>query len=352
MNVPFPVTKTNKKRIIMWRKRSVYCKLLVALAFAGCVEHDAVKDGGNAGAIRFSSESSRAAITEDNPMTSFKVWGYYAKDGGNSTNDVFGVDGQEVSGSSSTGEWTYFPAQYWVLGATYEFHALYPADTKRVVETFEDGSGHYLRIYLFDATKGTDLMMASVSGIRHETAQDVEPVALTFHHLLARVEFVGRAHDASAGIAGFVPKVHSAKLYGMNREANFSAHGVNPENAESVKAGWSVQDTPSVAGSPFVAYEGEGLELDVAGKSIFGDVLIFPQDITRDYMLEITYSTDVAGADTHTQTIPLSTMAVTEWEAGMYYRYTFTVSDDERILFDVPTVAPWDEASGGIIIVD
>ncbi len=40
------------------------------------------------------------------------------------------------------------------------------------------------------------------------------------------------------------------------------------------------------------------------------------------------------------------------WEAGRQYRYTFNISDRDRILFDTPTVNGWDEAVGGITIVD
>ena len=351
LNVPFPLTMKNQKDNDMWRKSIMYCNLAVALALAGCVEHDSVGDGGGEGVISFSSGVSRAAITEDDPMTSFGVWGYYAKDGGSSTNDVFGGE-QEVTGSSATGEWTYFPAQYWVLGATYEFHAVYPADVKRIeVTSNADGGGHDLDIYMFDATKGVDLMMARATGIRHDDAGSVVPVALSFKHLLARVEFVGRVHDASVGIAGFVPRIHSAKLYGMDKEADFSTEGVDLESAESIKAGWNILDVPSTEISPF-ANAGERLELGTTEQSIFGDVLLFPQNVTREYMFEVTYSTDEAGTERITRTVPLSTMAVSEWKAGMYYRYTFTVSVDNRILFDVPTVTPWGEASGGIIIVD
>ena len=48
----------------------------------------------------------------------------------------------------------------------------------------------------------------------------------------------------------------------------------------------------------------------------------------------------------------LASLPLAVWEAGKHYRYTFTISDNDRILFDTPTVNAWTEAVGGIIIVD
>ena len=79
--------------------------------------------------------------------------------------------------------------------------------------------------------------------------------------------------------------------------------------------------------------------------------MVFPQALTSDVYFEITYSTD-GGTNYTTQKVQLISSPLSVWEAGRRYSYSFTVSDNDRILFDVPTVNGWDEATGGIIIVD
>ena len=86
------------------------------------------------------------------------------------------------------------------------------------------------------------------------------------------------------------------------------------------------------------------------GVSILGEILLFPQYVKQGLYFEITY--EVNDVEREPVRIDLTSLPLSEWQAGMRYRYSFTVSDSDRILFDVPTVNPWEEATGGIIIVE
>ena len=79
------------------------------------------------------------------------------------------------------------------------------------------------------------------------------------------------------------------------------------------------------------------------------DVLLFPQQVERDFAIYVRYS--VNGGEMQEQIIPLNGL-VGEFVAGKYYRFTFTVIDEDHILFAPPTVNNWNEATGGIIVVE
>lgn len=339
---------------------------MLMAGLAGCVKSET--DGGEnaSGRIRFAAATeSRAVVDETNPMQEFNVWGYYVSSEGGKI-DVFGQakgDGVLVSDVGG-GTWQYEGTRYWVPEVKYDFHAVYPNLLDEVklsaeIGLHEDNEGNrYLAIAGFDASehigdKAVDLMMATKRDVVYREGGE-NTVGLEFHHLLARVEFVGRVDEASAGIEGFSAEIVSASLYGMHKTGSFSAEGIDLSRNEEIQKAWTLPGitggNPSTEEEPFANFDETAGNLSEEGLSVFGDLLMFPQSLTRDFYVRIKYK--VNGVEKDTGPIALISMAVTEWEAGMHYRYTFTVSDDERILFDTPTVNEWGEASGGIIIVD
>ena len=339
-----------------WTKIAA-CALAVTLA--GCAESESDSDAAASRTIGFGvATESRAVINSAADMTQFHVWAYHY--GGNDAETMV-FDPQEVN--KSDGQWVYEPLQQWEEGVSYNFYALYPAGSIKNVGLTKDETGmSYLEIFPYDASPtGTgeimDLMLAAAEGVEYDATQGAQPVALTFYHLLARVKFVGKAHEASAGIPGFNPVVYSAKLYGMYEDGSFSGKNFTAGDVASIRNGWTIPATggvggesPTTADEPYAAMEGE-VRLTTDGEDILNDMTVIPQSLTQDFYVEITYSTD-GGATRRTQRVQLISLPLTTWEAGQAYAYTFTVSDNDRILFDTPTVTPWDEASGGIIIVD
>ena len=323
----------------------------VALLLTSCTNilvHDAEEDGVDGMAIDFRTPAlTRVAIESFTPGSSFSVWGWYVPE--DAANEVFNATTVSTPDGSV---WTYEGLRYWKADKTYSFYALYPSVTDLMANAAtaahydEDGD---LSVTAFDASKGYDLMAASALNI---SGSNTGKVAFTFGHLLARVEFVVKRNAAADGIEGFNPVIHSAKLYGMHKTADFSASAADLIDKEVISAGWTISTDESdrtTKNEPFAVLS-EEISVNADGTTLI-DALLFPQDLTIEYYFEVTYSS-ASDREPCTSTVPLVSLTLTTWEAGKHYRYTFTVSDEDRILFDTPTVNAWGEATGGIIIVE
>ena len=323
----------------------------VALLLTSCTNilvHDAEEDGVDGMAIDFRTPAlTRVAIESFTPGSSFSVWGWYVPE--DAANEVFNATTVSTPDGSV---WTYEGLRYWKADKTYSFYALYPSVTDLMANAAtaahydEDGD---LSVTAFDASKGYDLMAASAFNI---SGSNTGKVAFTFGHLLARVEFVVKRNAAADGIEGFNPVIHSAKLYGMHKTADFSASAADLIDKEVISAGWTISTDESdrtTKNEPFAVLS-EEISVNADGTTLI-DALLFPQDLTIEYYFEVTYSS-ASDREPCTSTVPLVSLPLTTWEAGKHYRYTFTVSDEDRILFDTPTVNAWGEATGGIIIVE
>lgn len=274
-------------------------------------------DGMPEGAIGFDSGLTKAAVTDVSEMENIRVWGTYTKDG--SSADVFGTAGQVVEHAG--GAWTYSPVRYWVMGAEYAFHAVHPAEVAGVM--VEDGG---IKIKGFDATEGHDLMAATASGISYAEVSKIQPVALNFKHLLARVNIVGVV------TGGGRLNVKKITFSGMLKEGNYS------------NGKWEIGGSEGV-----VAKENIILN-SAAGTDIFGDMLMIPQPV-KDFEMSITYTlNDETEEQQVSYSLPVGEVA--EWEAGRSYRYTFTVDVAGNIIFMKPVVTDWNTATGGIVTVE
>lgn len=339
--------------------------LAAALLLSSCTkstEQD-MEITGTGSAIRFAPPAlTRAAVGSAGELSQdgeqFSVWGGYSPtDGTGSRTQIF--DGTTVKYTSGTG-WAYEGGlHYWHSGNTYDFYAWYPdLGTVSGAGSVSTGDNGITAITGFDATQGIDLMTAEKTGISVVAGQENPPgaVELTFRHLLARVEIVGKAHSSLQNVANVSPRVVSAKLYGMSKKGNLDADANSLTTAEEIESAWTISKTDadqSTQTSPFAEETNVGLTDE--GETVI-DALLFPQTVAATgYVLEITYATTAGdGAATTTKTLDLGTLAgiVPKWEAGKHYRYTFTVTDGDRIAFDKPTVGAWSSATGGIIIVD
>lgn len=286
---------------------------------AGGCSSVTVGEAGNGmpeGAIGFTSGMTKAAVTDVSEMKNIRVWGTYTKDG--SSADVFGTAGQEVHYAG--GAWTYSPVRYWILGAEYAFHAVHPAEVTGV--TVGDGG---IEINGFDATKGHDLMAATASDISYAEVSKIQPVALNFKHLLARVNIVGVV------TGGGRLNVKEIIFSGMLKEGDY-------RNGK-----WETGTKGVIAK--------ENITLNsAAGTDIFGDMLMIPQPV-KEFEISITY-TQNEETEVRTVTYPLPVGEVAKWEAGRSYRYTFTVDVAGNIIFMKPVVTEWNTATGGIVTVE
>lgn len=336
--------------------RKMCLPAVVSLLAVSCTSRiDA--DGSNTGAITFQQiHAETKAIVSGNELPagsrSFVVWGWHG-DGTDVVNDFESVKVEEKDS-----KWTYDgDLRFWEFGKTYDFYAVFPSEISGPTMNVDD-SGN-ISITSFDCSKTgediVDLMTASDKGIIYNEGDDPQPVSLTFSHELARIVFVAKNHSGSQGVSGYKPVVHGVKLYGMYRTGDMGI-SYSPDSRKNVS--WTIpssssgESSPTSVSDPLGQMNKQVQVTETEGKTVL-EMLVFPQMVGKDFFIDISVSTaDGADPSIKNSSVQLSSLPVMEWKAGKQYRYSFTITPDDRILFDRPTVDEWDEATGGIIIVD
>lgn len=294
-------------------------------------------------AIGFAPTATRAAVEDFAAGDAFAVWGWYTPE--DASSQVF--DATKVS-TQDGATWSYDDLKYWKSGKTYAFYALYPAtDALPATAGGYDSDGR-LTVEGFDAAQQADLMAASAPGM---PGSSPAVVRFAFAHLLSRVQLVGRIDPSSAGIVGFTPRIYSVKLYGVPRTGTLSVAAADLTASGAVRNAWTGSNMTTSAAPLALFSDAAGVEVTGEGLLLL-DALPLPGQLTQEAFVEVEYSTDSAGTNRKTTAVQLTALPVTIWEAGQQYRYSFSISDEDRILFDTPAVNPWSEAVGGIIIVD
>lgn len=328
------IVRRSKKRV------SVFQWILATALFTVSCTTDVwneTEDDANAICFQAPQTESRAAVEGSSlpANSSFLVWGGYD----NNVTNVF--DGETVS--EFGGVWNYEGGtRYWIPGKTYSFYGVYPYGLENVSCTNEGT----LNISNFDCSTSTDLMVASRPNIVAEDGIS-QGVQLSFRHLLARVVLVAQCNEGASGITDFSPVIYSVVLHGMYKTGDYKF-----ENSDSwVIPSSGTGESPTSKDDPFFKWIGKKEVTDGGAKVM--DVLVFPQLIGMDYYMDVIYSiTDNVNAEKKSVSIPLSSLSVYEWAAGKQYRYSLIITPDDRIIFNKPTVNKWDEAVGGIIIID
>lgn len=285
---------------------------------------DSLQDDAHDNAIAFGTPQTKAAIEGNFPDGStFAVWGWRSNGGTDISTDVF--TGETVT-SSDGSNWSYTGVRYWVLGETYNFYAVYPANNNATYGCDENGN---ITITNFNASAtgadAVDLMTAEARDIKYDNADEIRPVGLTFNHLLAKVNIVAQSEGGTANIS-------NVNLTGIKAKGSYDS------SSDPV---WTLD------GNSYT-FTAHNVSANQIATDLFGDLLLPPQEVNGS-TLSITYSYGGGTPETRTATLPTNT--ITQWEAGLSYTYTLTLTSD-YITFGVPTVNEWGEASGGIIIVD
>ena len=310
--------------------------------------------------IEFASALTKTTVESPEDIDEFAVWGYYQNADG-IYQDVFGQIGTENTGvpvRNENGGWVYDDLKKWEFGVTYNFYAVYPTELKHVVEVPGTGGGDpFMSILDYDvSTQDNDLMFAAAESIRYDDGETPAPVRFTFSHLLSKVDFIARIDPATLGnLPDFTATITEAKLYGMAKEAHLSAQNLEQTDMTTVVWEPASENTITDSSEPLKEIPAS-IELGSQEQSVFGkEFYVFPSGDISDYILEIHWTvTAEAGASPieRSQQIRLVSPNARSWVAGKRYRYSFTISDTDHILFDIPSVTPWTDASGGIIVVE
>lgn len=217
--------------------------------------------------------------------------------------------------------WSYVNTKYWEV-ADYAFAAIFPAEVDGASVAFDTSGNPVFKIDNYNATANYDLMTASQTASYRGTAS---PVQFQFEHLLSRVSIAGRAENGNVTI-------NSITLTGVSESGSYDS-----------ASGWS----GLAAGNGFTA---SNIQLNGTTADVIGNKLMIPQPV-GGMEVSVNYKPDGASASlSATYELPV-TEFVSSWEPGRSYRYTFVVYGN-RIVFDKPTVTAWNDATGGIIVVE
>lgn len=339
-----------KKGSRLWRAAGM------AVLMSACTATDVLDEGESNDAICFRSPAlTRAAVESFAEGDRFSVWAWHENaTAATARTPVFADDNATPTPVANTGgQWTYEGGyRYWQAGETYDFHALYPETADLAAQAggaaasyAEDGT---LAIRNFPVDSAVDLMAASATGLPGDAPQ---PVKFTFRHLLARISFAGRIDPATlALLPEFTAEVTEVRFYGIRPSGNYEANGT----ATAPAYGW----TPTgnlTTGSNSLYHNNAATALPADGTSsiVMEDCFVWPGEVGTAVVFDVTYRTSANGSTftEHTEQIHLDAF-LRQWEPGKHYLYTFTIMDSDHILFGTPTANAWDEAAGGIIVVE
>lgn len=297
------------------------------MLLTACADQQSREPQLDTAAIGFATSVTRSATGPVSGFAagdSFDVWAQMVMtDAGDSplTGTPVTVFSEEPVTTADGTVWSYVNTKYWEV-ADYAFAAIFPAEVDGASVAFDTSGNPVFKIDNYNATANYDLMTASQTASYRGTAS---PVQFQFEHLLSRVSIAGRAENGNVTI-------NSITLTGVSESGSYDS-----------ASGWS----GLAAGNGFTA---SNIQLNGTTADVIGNKLMIPQPV-GGMEVSVNYKPDGASASlSATYELPV-TEFVSSWEPGRSYRYTFVVYGN-RIIFDKPTVTAWDDATGGIIVVE
>ena len=174
--------------------------------------------------------------------------------------------------------WKYSPVKYWDEKSTYDFYAIYPADVNHTFSAVD-------RLYTVtdftvanDPKDQVDVMIA-------QQKSDVEPfntVDYNFNHILSNVNFYMKAANELNMYKIKSIEIMSFDIQGLKSKGSFTQTGWDVNNV--VVGSWTVDDA-SVYDFP----EAKGQTTTTSLVTLSSDMLMMPQDIDDDAVVDVTY---------------------------------------------------------------
>lgn len=354
--------KHKKQRIIL-TKLWTFC--LGSLCLGACssfsIEGEEAWTDAEKVPIAFGANLSRAAVNTGSNgtptgMQDYAVWGWH----GYQSDGTLPPSGGEVQVFDQTivdhATGTYEGTRYWEKNKTYRFYAVHPAGMETVSLPTPDTSqpsnpsqpigcesGGTIWVRGFDASafgaKAVDFMTGRSEPITTPESGKPSPgpVALSFQHELAKVNFVILGAKADVTVT-------EVKLLGVGYQGNF----ITPYTDHTTT--WSniqYTETDNPATNPYKVGPFEMSPSD-KDKNIFGgDLLLIPQQLTETsrFVMSWEYKN---GGQKRTVQVPFPQAGPDRWERGKSYVYSATIpAYESEITLDVK-VQDWNKP----IVVD
>lgn len=269
------------------------------------------------------SDETRAVATVDSMQkdeNGFDVYAYIEASTGAKVNFE-----KNVIWDKDQRMWLYDDIEYWIVGATYWFKAVYP---KGIATVDNDDSNQAVTITGYDITSQKDILVATTGAlvVDENGAPNGGPtmVSLNFQHLLANVTIKVLSELATP------VEVERIELRNIASKGDYNGSW-NIANYSSRTFGIDSDITLNKA-------ESETDYTDITS----GGIIVVPEQIngTQKLYIKTTFKEyEISFPTTH------------RWDSGKKYTYTLTIKQ-EYIEFNEPKVDIWDEenATGSVVI--
>lgn len=319
-----------------------------ALILAGCTKTE-VTDVPDSRAISFDNFVTNAvkALDSKDDLTKFYVYG-----GPTENTNLFNAT--EVSFVNSA--WSYSPLKYWEASKTYKFAAYSNENGEATGVTLEADNHLKITDYVSDGTK--DLIYTYKHDILCDDALNMDPVELTFYHILSRVAFQFTKDQVS--LAGTDIAVSDIQIKSLNNQGTFTGEDITTQCPYDAWTGQS--------GAVAQAFDKEGGNIDLtdgqAEEQTDYEYLI-PQPANSSG-LTVTFTLTPTGTlfDDYRKTarsfsVDLPATSDSKWNPGYTYVYTAEIKANNfeltPIIFDVTEVKIWEDdniTGGDDILID
>ena len=289
----------------------------------------------------FVDNATRAADTTYGAvaLTSFNVYGTVKGQG--VTNPVNIFDGDNVSGAVG-GTWDYVDndtkAEYWVVGAAYNFAAVVNADVTAPESNF--GMPTELKPQADDNSNLKDMLYSSASVTSASANQGA--VNFTFKHLLSKVQFTVTSNttgDYSHSVTGITVKNFETATYNIAGEA-WSTFNANATATPDKTVAFG-----DVTGVTAASTETVG-NTTIPGKTNATQMLLIPTDDNFDVSFTVEAWRNGTKINTETKTVTVTNDLV----KGNAYNFTIECKLNSPITFSVST-NPTGWGDGGNVTV-
>lgn len=310
----------------------------VFLLNTACSEDAVMEDSTPNKHIEFHQEiQSKALISGANDVKDFKVWCEFTPQ--TSPNQSFNLfDGDRVYRSSSVGGFIYDELRYWFNGH-YQYAAIHPyslggvQNGKSIVSFTPSSAGELLKITSYQLTRDEDLMIAVPKQMECTTENVPSSVNFTFSHVLSQVHLYAKSKTEgyNAVIGGWSVYVPLYADLTCKRDGSIS---------------WS--NWGQIPTSPVYQH----IENRIVGNdySLLADFITLPLAANNvKPCIEIAVESNTGGYAIRTVEIPIPTSG---WKPGVIYRYNIEIDSNYNIVLNTPTVSPWIDAMGGVIVID
>lgn len=362
------LTKTLLKRnkyftlyIVMFNMTKYLDYAILSVAFLAilpsCTSTSSEPDEpGSANELKFAVvEDTRASLVTNTTIRneSFAVYGDMKLTSSSDTPTVI-FDGTEVA--YNNGSWGYANVQYWFPLHTYSFVALHPYSALQTnISDINFGSSNLSFTYNYPDNYSDAVDLLTATHRRSYTTGAGHAVAFDFSHIMARLNFVIKI-DQSLGSS---VKITHLSLKNIGQSASYSISPAVLQSGETndyIGGTWT--DPTDKTKTLFdISYDDVAVQSGTSYEFFPAEtnpLLIIPQNVSANVEVEVTFQKDGDTSPT-TASAQLYTTTVTAhngvWQRGRTYTYTFSIGDNNYIVFGEPTLQDWNDAEGGNYII-